>query len=218
MNTIDCTPTKCDKNCPAGYVYQDAPGQCCGQCVQESCVISLLNNTVQIIEPGKIWTPPGDKCVHYECVQIEDQFIPVEAKITCPPFNPMDCVPGTETIAPDGCCSVCVVIPKDCRIKRNITQLVSSGCHSSVPVEITLCGGSCGTYSMYSAEANTVQHSCSCCQEMATSKKQVQMICPDKSTFTYSYVYIEKCGCQKTKCVDSSTSAPSSKERKSPRK
>ncbi|MBN3302144.1 MUC2 protein, partial [Amia calva] len=214
MNTIDCTPTKCDKNCPAGYVYQDAPGQCCGQCVQESCVISLLNNTVQIIEPGKIWTPPGDKCVHYECVQIEDQFIPVEAKITCPPFNPMDCVPGTETIAPDGCCPVCVVIPKNCRIKRNITQLVSSGCHSSVPVEITSCGGSCGTYSMYSAEANTMQHSCSCCQEMATSKKQVQMICPDKSTFTYSYVYIEQCGCQKTKCVDSSTSAPSSKERR----
>ncbi|MBN3322651.1 MUC5B protein, partial [Atractosteus spatula] len=211
LNIIACDPMRCDKNCQLGFTYQAVPGQCCGQCVQDSCVIMLPDHTVHVIEPGDTWSPAGDKCVKYECVKIEDQFVPVEAKTTCPLFNRKDCTPGTERIAPDGCCHVCVPIPRNCNIKTNTTYITNNGCQSSKPVDITSCGGSCGTYSMYSVEANTMDHTCSCCQEMDTTQKQVQMVCPDGTTFSHSYTYVEKCGCKEIECEDRDTQQSTSK-------
>jgi hypothetical protein len=45
------------------------------------------------LQPGSVWIPSGDKCVKYECVKIQEQFIPIEAKTVCPVFHPEDCVP-----------------------------------------------------------------------------------------------------------------------------
>lgn len=44
-------------------------------------------------QPGQIWTPPSDKCLKFECVKIGTQFIVIEAKLVCPPFNKEDCIP-----------------------------------------------------------------------------------------------------------------------------
>uniref|UniRef100_A0A8C9V9P0 CTCK domain-containing protein n=1 Tax=Scleropages formosus TaxID=113540 RepID=A0A8C9V9P0_SCLFO len=79
--------------------------------------------------------------------------------------------------------------------KGTTALLVRDGCRSISPVEITSCEGSCVTSSMYSAKASAMMHSCSCCQEMSTSMREVKMKCPNGITVTHSYVYIETCGC-----------------------
>ncbi|XP_038855714.1 mucin-5B-like [Salvelinus namaycush] len=53
----------------------------------------------------------------------------------------------------------------------------------------------------YSLEANMMERSCTCCREVSTTKKEVEMICPDGSKFNHSYIHINKCGCQRTECV-----------------
>ncbi|KAG7468390.1 hypothetical protein MATL_G00142430 [Megalops atlanticus] len=207
LHKINCTPTPCDTHCPLGFEYQPVPGQCCGKCVHNSCVIILPDQTVHTVKPGSTWSPPGNKCVKYECIKIENQLISMESKIVCPEFKPEDCIPGTEVIAPDGCCRVCIKKWQPCNVTRTVSHLVSDGCRSVKPVEMTTCAGSCGTSSMYSFQAKMVQRSCSCCQETAVSKKQVEMVCPNGSKFRHSYVYIEQCGCLQTKCTTEETTA-----------
>uniref|UniRef100_A0A8C7TYM1 Mucin-5AC n=1 Tax=Oncorhynchus mykiss TaxID=8022 RepID=A0A8C7TYM1_ONCMY len=50
----------------------------------------------------------------------------------------------------------------------------------------------------YSLEANMMERSCTCCREESTTKKEVEMICPDGSKFNHPYIHINKCGCQRT--------------------
>ncbi|XP_070985515.1 mucin-5B-like [Oncorhynchus clarkii lewisi] len=201
LHIIECHPTECDTHCQQGYDHQAVPGQCCGKCVQTSCVVMLPDNTTHTIQPGSIWIPSGNKCLKYECVKIQDQLIPIEAKTVCPVFHPEDCVPGTEVIAPDGCCHGCIPITKPCNVTKSKVYLDSNGCKSANTVEVTTCSGSCVTYAMYSLEANMMERSCTCCREESTTKKEVEMICPDGSKFNHSYIHINKCGCQRTECV-----------------
>ncbi|KAJ7995021.1 hypothetical protein DPEC_G00255580 [Dallia pectoralis] len=200
LHVVHCKTTDCN-NCPMGYEYQTSADQCGGKCVQTSCVVSLPDNTTHTIQPGSIWTPSENKCLRFECVQIMDQLITVKAKTVCPDFYPEDCIPGTEVLAPDNCCHICISKTTPCSVTTTKEFLFSNGCKSVNEVEITSCGGSCGTYSMYSLEANMMQHSCSCCLEASTTKKQVDMICPDGSKSKQTYIYIEKCGCQKSACA-----------------
>uniref|UniRef100_A0AAY4EQX6 CTCK domain-containing protein n=1 Tax=Denticeps clupeoides TaxID=299321 RepID=A0AAY4EQX6_9TELE len=86
--------------------------------------------------------------------------------------------------------------------------------YSTKQVEVTSCEGYCNTFSMFSMESSTVQHSCSCCQEVSTSKKDVEMVCSDGSKFNYSYTYIEKCGCLDTECTVKETSPGLKKQRR----
>lgn len=52
----------------------------------------------------------------------------------------------------------------------------------------------------YSLEANTVEHTCECCQELQTSQKSVTLHCDDGSSRTFSYTQVEKCGCLGQRC------------------
>uniref|UniRef100_A0A4W5Q4W1 CTCK domain-containing protein n=1 Tax=Hucho hucho TaxID=62062 RepID=A0A4W5Q4W1_9TELE len=87
-----------------------------------------------------------------------------------------------------------------CDVKNTTTYLEVKDCKSTVPVEISACGGSCGTSSIYSAEKNTLMHSCSCCLEMSTSERKVEMVCSDGKKIMQSYIYIDKCGCHVSEC------------------
>ncbi|XP_045076315.1 intestinal mucin-like protein, partial [Coregonus clupeaformis] len=164
LHIIECQPTECDTHCQQGYDHQAVPGQCCGKCVQTSCVVMLPDNTTHTIQPGSVWIPSGDKCLKFECVKIMDQLITMEAKTVCPDFYPEDCIPGTEVIAPDGCCHVCIPINKPCNVTKGKVYLDSNGCKSANEVEVTTCSGSCSTYAMYSLEANMMERSCTCCR------------------------------------------------------
>nr|XP_019935705.1 PREDICTED: intestinal mucin-like protein [Paralichthys olivaceus] len=200
LHSIKCQPLPCDKHCPLGYEYQSVPGQCCGKCVQIGCFVTLSNNATHTLKPGTTWTPTESPCVKFECVKIGNQFITVEAKTVCPLYDPDECIPGTETIAPDGCCHVCVQKGHPCSVSTTAVQLESKGCRSKHLVNVTSCSGACGTSSFYSPKMSSLQHTCSCCQEVATSEKQVQLLCNDNTEITYTYIHIDTCGCLKTDC------------------
>lgn len=68
-------------------------------------------------------------------------------------------------------------------------------------MSISYCQGNCGdSISMYSLEANKVEHTCECCQELQTSQRNVTLRCDDGSSQTFSYTQVEKCGCLGQQC------------------
>ncbi|KAI4883806.1 hypothetical protein NFI96_002423 [Prochilodus magdalenae] len=91
---------------------------------------------------------------------------------------------------------------KNCRVQKNSTYLMTNSCRSVDPVEITSCSGSCDTSSIYSMTANSMMRKCSCCRELRTSTKQVEMNCLGQSPITHNYTYVEECGCHMTECQD----------------
>nr|XP_033784141.1 mucin-5AC isoform X2 [Geotrypetes seraphini] len=199
-------PDDDEKTCKPGYVLKQKPGECCSHCVQVACPLQMKDNTTHVIQPGQIWSPPGDKCVYYECEEFKDQFVIVTWKKTCPAFNLEDCIPGSVQKTEDGCCQICVQKESACKLRKKSTVIKSGLCQSSEPVELAYCEGSCGTSSVYSAEANLMEHTCSCCQEVQTSKKKVTLTCLDGTNKSYSYIYVDKCGCAGTECDQDSQS------------
>ncbi|CAL8356582.1 unnamed protein product [Lota lota] len=199
LNAISCSMIDCHVQCPLGSVYESVPGQCCGTCKRTSCVVNLPDNSTQILAPSTTWSPPGNNCTKYECVQVKLELTLKESHIQCADFDPDNCIPGTATSEKDGCCKTCT--PRySCQMKKNTTYLHIDDCTSTVPVEITTCQGSCGTSSMYSEKKNALVHACSCCQEVSTIKKEVKMVCSNGKKTTKSYISIDKCGCNTTEC------------------
>ncbi|KAM9149379.1 mucin-5AC-like [Pangshura tecta] len=205
-NTVVCHPIPCDTECPVGYEYKMKTGQCCGECVQEACVLKMEDNTVHVLKAGEVWHEPGNNCTFYKCEQVEDQFIPVTLRKVCPPLYPENCKPADIKLSADGCCKICIPQEKvACRQIKTHTVIRNNGCNSSEPVELTYCEGNCDTSSIYSLEANVMQHKCKCCQEIKTSKRQVTLSCPDGSTTDYSYIHVEQCDCAGTECIPQAT-------------
>ena len=52
----------------------------------------------------------------------------------------------------------------------------------------------------YSAEAQALDHRCSCCREQRTSQREVTLQCPGGRTLRYTYTHVDSCLCQDTLC------------------
>ncbi|XP_071345430.1 mucin-5AC-like [Trachinotus anak] len=200
LNMIICKPIVCNTTCSKGYEYQTVHDKCCGTCVQTSCIFTTRDNTTHIIEVNDTYIPPDDKCVQYTCENINGQHVTKETKTSCPPFNPLDCEPGTETTDANGCCKTCK-IRSVCEVQSKPTVIEVNGCKSAQPVNMTSCYGHCGSSSIYSAATNTMLHQCECCQEASTSQKQVELTCSNGSKVQHSYMEVQTCSCSKTECV-----------------
>ncbi|XP_036433738.1 mucin-5B-like [Colossoma macropomum] len=199
LQAIECSPVTCNTTCSQGFSYVLHPGKCCGRCEQQQCIYTGPNKKVYTIEVGESFNPPNEKCAYsYNCTKVNDAFTLVANKSTCPAFNPENCVNGTVTTTPDGCCKTCEI--QNCRVQRNNTYLLADSCTSVHPVELTSCSGSCDTSSIYSMAANSMMHRCSCCQELRISSKEVEMKCPDQRQLNHTYTYVEECGCHVTEC------------------
>ncbi|KAF5914186.1 hypothetical protein HPG69_005283 [Diceros bicornis minor] len=166
----------------AGYELVEAPGECCMKCEQTHCIINR-HNIQYILKPGEIKQDPTNNCTFLSCVKINNHLISSLSDITCPDFDPS--IPRNETRAH------CSTIP--------ITKRIShSGCTKLVTMNY--CSGSCGTFAMYSAEAQALDHRCSCCKEERTSQRKVMLDCAHGSSLNYTYTHIESCRCQDTTC------------------
>ncbi|XP_074948620.1 mucin-5AC [Phalacrocorax aristotelis] len=198
--TVKCEPVICDTYCPAGYKYTKEPGQCCGTCKAAACIVTMGDIT-HVLQVGEFWNPPDHNCTVYTCENYDDQFIQVILQKKCPLFNPDECNPDDIKLSDDGCCKECRVKQKSC-MKHNTTTVIKyHGCESPAPIEMTYCEGSCDAYSRYSPEANTMEHKCSCCQEIKTSQRKVTLTCSDGTYLDHSYTYVEKCSCVSTECI-----------------
>ncbi|KAM8890136.1 intestinal mucin-like protein [Synchiropus picturatus] len=185
---------------------------CCGKCVQKSCVVTAPDNSTLFIRVNETYVSPDDPCVKYTCDKIGDTLMTTEIVKSCPPFNPDDCEPGTETTDADGCCKSCK-LRSVCEVKTEEIILETDKCRTTVPVTVTSCAGHCGSTSIYSAAANSMMHQCECCQEDATSQRQVEMTCEDGTKIQHTYTVVESCRCTKAECVPGTTARPRRRRR-----
>ncbi|KFU88697.1 Mucin-2, partial [Chaetura pelagica] len=216
LNIISCEHIPCDTYCEPGYERRPVKGECCGKCVQTKCVIHTAQNSNLILSPGEFKNDPNNNCTIYSCVTMHNQFISSTSEITCPAFNEDSCKPGTITFLPNGCCKTCAPLdsPTPCSVRERTDFIVYKGCRSVDRVVMTECEGTCGTFSLYSAEANSMEHSCSCCRESRSSEKMVTLKCPDGNLILHKYIYVESCSCQDTECSSSQSNELQSTEEK----
>uniref|UniRef100_A0A8V0ZYR2 Mucin 2, oligomeric mucus/gel-forming n=1 Tax=Gallus gallus TaxID=9031 RepID=A0A8V0ZYR2_CHICK len=195
LNVISCERIPCNTYCEPGYELQHVQGECCGKCVQTKCVIHTSHSSNLILNPGEFINDPYNNCTIYSCTSIKNQLISSTSEITCPAFNEESCKPGTVTFLPNGCCKTCkyVGVPELTIQKMN---LILKSAH----------------FIMYSVEASSMEHSCSCCKEVETSMKEVELKCPSGHSITHKYVYVESCGCQDTQCIVPESSESQSTE------
>ncbi|KAM5223979.1 mucin-2 [Hipposideros larvatus] len=201
LNIVSCSHVPCNTTCDLGFELVDAPGECCRKCEQTQCIINRPNNQHIILKPGDMKSDPKNNCTFFSCVKIHNQLISSVSNITCPDFDPSTCLPGSITLMPNGCCKKC--IPRNetripCSTIPTTKKISDAGCTATVTMNY--CSGSCGTFAMYSAEAQALDHRCSCCKEQSTSRRQVTLSCPDGSSRSHTYTHIESCLCQDTVC------------------
>ncbi|XP_068115907.1 kielin/chordin-like protein [Hyperolius riggenbachi] len=99
------------RDCGAGEIYEPPlAGQCCGKCVQTSCVFILPDGTTQIVKEGDSVPSTFDQCVIYSCQLIEGTLISTETVKNCQYKSQSDCGPGEtfELLFGDRCCGKCV--------------------------------------------------------------------------------------------------------------
>ncbi|XP_074227480.1 mucin-2 [Camelus bactrianus] len=201
LNTISCSHVPCNTSCNPGFELVDVPGECCKKCQQTHCIIEQPSDQHLVLKPGDMKNDPLDNCTLFSCVKLHNQLISSVSKITCPDFDPSTCLPGSISLMSNGCCRKC--IPRNetgvpCSMVSVIREISHNGCTKLVSMND--CSGSCGTFAMYSAQAQALDHRCSCCKEQRTSQRQVALQCPGGGTLSHTYTHIESCGCQDTTC------------------
>ncbi|XP_070621293.1 mucin-2 [Erythrolamprus reginae] len=208
LNIIECKDIPCNVKCQQGYSPVVQLGDCCATCVQTSCVIRTIENNMVILKPGESRNDPKDNCTIYSCTMIHKQLVSSTSVIKCPMFDENRCQPGTIVLLPNGCCKTCILMSDtpSCSATQTMDYINYDGCRSEEQVPVTQCEGRCGTFSIYSPEANSMTHKCSCCRESKTAKKEITLLCADGIRKKYRYIHIERCDCLKFGCGGQSSS------------
>nr|XP_019570271.1 PREDICTED: mucin-5B [Rhinolophus sinicus] len=182
--TVQCEENACNTTCPQGSEYSRVAGQCCGECVQTTC----LTPHGGLVQPNETWVNSlVDNCTEYHC-QAENG-VPV----LTPRPAPCPDVPSCRgTLRKTGCCYSCEEVDT-CQVRVNRTVLRHRDCEA--PVNVTFCEGSCPGVSKYSMEAQAMQRKCTCCQETRTHKEVVTMQCTDGTAIQHTYIHVDDCSC-----------------------
>ncbi|XP_038621311.1 LOW QUALITY PROTEIN: mucin-5AC-like [Tachyglossus aculeatus] len=202
-HVVRCRPISCDISCPEGFEYRARSGHCCGSCHHVACSLKAQNGSLHLLQPGDVWSDPGNGCVKYRCEKVHNQLVLVTEKMVCPTFDPNTCPLESVTTTEDGCCQICSPHRQDrCAVQKLTLPVTQHGCRAATPVDFTFCKGSCkDTASIrYSLDALTILRQCICCQEQETEQRNVALHCPDGSSQTYSYIYVRACTCVQASC------------------
>uniref|UniRef100_A0A8C6RRF2 Mucin-2 n=1 Tax=Nannospalax galili TaxID=1026970 RepID=A0A8C6RRF2_NANGA len=195
--TVSCEPQQCSTQCPPGFEYEARAGQCCGHCVQRTCPYNNGSLT-HFYQPDESWPDPRDPCVTHKCENMRNTLMIVTTKKECPKA---DCPRDRIRLDEDGCCYECLEPQLSCSVHHRKQIIRQQDCSSEGPVGLSYCQGTCAeSTSMYSFEANTVEHKCECCRELQTSQRNVTLRCMDGSSRTFSYTQVEECGCLSQQC------------------
>uniref|UniRef100_A0A2K5ZUE8 Mucin 5B, oligomeric mucus/gel-forming n=1 Tax=Mandrillus leucophaeus TaxID=9568 RepID=A0A2K5ZUE8_MANLE len=182
--TVQCREDTChNTTCPQGFEYKSVAGQCCGECVQTAC----LTPDGPPVQLNETWVNSRvDNCTVYHCEVESGVYLLTPQPASCPEVS--SC---RGSLRKTGCCYSC---EEDfCQVRVNTTVLWHRGCKTEV--NITFCEGSCPGESRYSAEAQAMQHQCTCCQERRVHEETVPLRCPDGSTVLHTYNHVDECGC-----------------------
>nr|XP_024644899.1 mucin-5B [Macaca nemestrina] len=182
--TVQCWEDAChNTTCPQGFEYKRAAGQCCGECVQTAC----LTPDGPPVQLNETWVNSHvDNCTVYHCEVESGVYLLTPQPASCPEVS--SC---RGSLRKTGCCYSCE--EDSCQVRVNTTVLWHQGCKTEV--NITFCEGSCPGESRYSAEAQAMQHQCTCCQERRVHEETVPLRCPDGSTVLHTYNHVDECGC-----------------------
>uniref|UniRef100_F7CZT4 Mucin 5B, oligomeric mucus/gel-forming n=1 Tax=Macaca mulatta TaxID=9544 RepID=F7CZT4_MACMU len=182
--TVQCWEDAChNTTCPQGFEYKRAAGQCCGECVQTAC----LTPDGPPVQLNETWVNSRvDNCTVYHCEVESGVYLLTPQPASCPEVS--SC---RGSLRKTGCCYSCE--EDSCQVRVNTTVLWHQGCKTEV--NITFCEGSCPGESRYSAEAQAMQHQCTCCQERRVHEETVPLRCPDGSTVLHTYNHVDECGC-----------------------
>ncbi|PNJ16503.1 MUC5B isoform 1 [Pongo abelii] len=181
---VQCQEDACNNTtCPQGFEYKRVAGQCCGECVQTAC----LTPNGQPVQLNETWVNSRvDNCTVYLCEAESGVHLLTPQPASCP-----DVSSCRGSLRKTGCCYSCE--EDSCQVRVNTTVLWHQGCETEV--NITFCEGSCPGVSKYSAEAQAVQHQCTCCQERRVHEETVPLHCPDGSAILHTYTHVDECGC-----------------------
>uniref|UniRef100_A0A8C2U6P4 Mucin 2, oligomeric mucus/gel-forming n=1 Tax=Coturnix japonica TaxID=93934 RepID=A0A8C2U6P4_COTJA len=206
-NTSLCT-TKPPK-CTLGFeVYSYIPSdECCPvyQCVPKKVCVHY---NAEFLPNSSVFV---DKCHDCFCTNKVNSSTQLNV-ISCEhiPCNTY-CEPGYERQHVEGeCCGKCVQTKCIIHTSHGSTLILNNHifCRNSVSVfplsfVFWLLAPNDVAFlhlNSYSVEASSMEHSCSCCKEVETSMKEVELKCPSGKSITHKYVYVESCGCQDTQC------------------
>uniref|UniRef100_A0A2K5LM18 Mucin 5B, oligomeric mucus/gel-forming n=1 Tax=Cercocebus atys TaxID=9531 RepID=A0A2K5LM18_CERAT len=182
--TVQCREDACrNTTCPQGFEYKRVAGQCCGKCVQTAC----LTPNGPPVQLNETWINSRvDNCTVYHCEVESGVYLLTPQPASCPEVS--SC---RGSLRKTGCCYFCE--EDSCQVRVNTTVLWHRGCKTEV--NITFCEGSCPGESRYSAEAQAMQHQCTCCQERRVHEETVPLRCPDGSIVLHTYNRVDECGC-----------------------
>ncbi|XP_061434987.1 mucin-2-like [Lethenteron reissneri] len=199
FNKITCEKIICNQTCQTGYEYVDQQGACC-ECRKINCTFKMSGRVI-LLQPGETVQDPQDNCTTLHCDSINGGPIESTQTIQCSQnFNPDYCLPGTIMLDEAKCCKTCNMSQGGCRLFNSSKYIFYDACSSVEPVEVVSCEGSCPTYSMYSEQGNSVNHTCKCCRDMKTRPRSTSFLCSNGTRFDATYTFIEKCGCKEFAC------------------
>ncbi|XP_029438971.1 mucin-5AC-like [Rhinatrema bivittatum] len=181
----------------AGYEYQPIPGKCCGECVQVACIIKISNDSTKVLKPGEKWYYPTSNCTYYKCDKIDDHLVTAVMKKTCPIIESEDC----ESIDPQYRNVLSIEMRAETETTSHSNGVSGHGGdqHDDTSLVHT-------RETQFAKEEEKMAHKCTCCQELKTSYRQVELYCANGITINYQYNYVESCGCVSNVCVPLETS------------
>ncbi|XP_063800826.1 intestinal mucin-like protein [Pseudophryne corroboree] len=201
FNTVICDPILCMIRCPLGYDYQKPDDDCCGKCVQVSCVLPAANGSFHVLQPGESQFLPEDNCTEYSCVLIGESLVTSSWSWTqiCSNGHNGECDSGQIGKVPDSCSNIC----KDsetCRVLTNVTQISKNGCFANV--SLSYCEGSCSSITVFSEKSFKMERIRTCCNETDTTEIEVELFCPDdNSTIKVFITSANNCTCTIDNCI-----------------